>query len=438
MPDYECEMADRTGFTSETRAGGSSLDSEVGVERANVGQRFAALFECAEAPGVQRTRFQRMICYIKRLSDAYGTHQCSLMACACAYCAILSVVPLLVVGVAALGYFLGGSDNALQQVLTASRRYAPVDPAFIKETLLHVLQDRKLIGVFGIVGLIYGAHQTFLAMQPAMNIIWVAPETRHWLRQRFVAVIATFITLILLGADLTATTCIALISQYNSTFLPGLTEARLLRLALNISPMLLTTILFATLYQILPARAVPIRAALVGAAVAALFWQLLKVGFAYSLVYVHTYDRLYGSLSGVVILVVWIYYSMAILLLGAEIAADYEFTRHGRKEAQDRSHSGADLSAAKGIPHLFPIAENKNNIQNYAPGEASEQSQAPVNGEQEEKRSGKLPENQAQNQAESAETVVPPQYVSSEPTVELPQQTAAQQSPGTDSAPPDV
>ncbi len=410
------------------------MDSEVTADRPNVGQRFAALFECAEEPELPRTRFQRMICYVKRLSDAYGTHQCSLMACACAYCAVLSVVPLLVVGVAALGYFLGGSDNALQHVLTASRRYAPVDPAFIKETLLHVLQDRKLIGVFGIIGLLYGAHQTFLAMQPAMNIIWVTPETRHWLRQRFIALIATFITLVLLGADLIATTCIALISQYNSTYLPGIAEARILRVALNISPMLLTTILFATLYQILPSRPVPIRAALVGAAVAALFWQLLKVGFAYTLVYVHTYDRLYGSLSGVVILVVWIYYSMAILLLGAEIAADYEFTRHGRKEAQDRSHSGADLSTAKGIPHLFPISENQNKIQNEQPAEASEQSQELGSGDQAEKQS----EGQEVKQPESAEAVATPQYISSQPTVELPLQATAQQSPGTDPLPPDV
>ena len=48
-----------------------------------------------------------------------------------------------------------------------------------------VLKNQKArIGLFGLTFLIFGAHQTFLAMQPAMNIIWVVPETRHWFKQR--------------------------------------------------------------------------------------------------------------------------------------------------------------------------------------------------------------------------------------------------------------
>jgi membrane protein len=113
--------------------------------------------------------------------------------------------------------------------------------------------------------------------------------------------------------------------------------------------MLVTTLLFALLYQYLPARHVPWKAAFLGAGVAALLWQVTKIGFAFYLAYVHSYDRLYGPLAGLVILVIWTYYSMSILLLGAEIAADYAFQQYGIRAAEARAHSGADLAAASGV-----------------------------------------------------------------------------------------
>jgi membrane protein len=121
--------------------------------------------------------------------------------------------------------------------------------------------------------------------------------------------------------------------------------------------MLITTLLFAMLYRLLPARTVPWTPALTGAVVAALLWQLTKFGFGISLLYIHSYDRLYGSLSSLVILVVWAYYTMAILLLGAEIAADYAFMRYGAPAAEARAHSGADLAAARGAPHISESPE---------------------------------------------------------------------------------
>src|SRR5262245_35139083 len=81
------------------------------------------------APAAQRNRSQpsdraaphrnslkRSFDYIRRLYIAYETHQCSLLACACSYCALLSLVPLLVVGIAALGFIIGGSEEALNRV----------------------------------------------------------------------------------------------------------------------------------------------------------------------------------------------------------------------------------------------------------------------------------------------------------------------------------
>lgn len=310
----------------------------------------SALTDCEDA-ALHGINYQRTVCYVRRLIDAYVTHQCGLMACACAYCALLSLVPLLVVGIAALGFFMGGSDRALDQVEHAIRAYVPRDPGILQDVndILHrILEDRALIGMIGIIGLLYGAHQAFLALQPAMNIIWGVTETRHWARQRLIAICLSFYTIALMGANLAAVWFFAYLNQYYIPFISGRFEAAGSSFLLGLVPMLILALLFATLYRVLPDYNVPWKAALLGAGVAAVAWQLTLIGFGIYLSHFHSYSRLYGPLGGLVILVVWAYYSMTILLIGAEIAADFAVRREGIRAAEARAHSGADLTAATG------------------------------------------------------------------------------------------
>ena len=193
----------------------------------------------------------RAVRYVRRLSDAYATHQCSLMACSCAYCAVLSLVPLLIVGVAILGFFLSGRETALRETIDAIRSYVPVNFDFLHDQLLAVLANRRVTGLFGLMFLIYGAHQTFLAMQPGMNIIWVVPETRHWFRQRLIALGATFFTLVLLSADMAASS-LTYVANHSGHWLNSAVQSTMLKAATGLLPLLITTLLFAVLYQISP------------------------------------------------------------------------------------------------------------------------------------------------------------------------------------------
>ena len=300
-----------------------------------------------------------MLCYVIRLSDSFSAHQCSLMACACAYIALLSVVPLLVLGIAALGFLMQSPRHALDLVVGAVGGYAP-NRAFLdstREILERIFADRRLIGLLGLGGLLFGAHQIFLAMQPAMNLIWVVPETRHWARQRLIALMATLYALLLLGVDLAASAFLVYLQNRPETVFTSHATSFFLRLGVGLVPMLVITLLLVLLYQFLPARAVPWRSAFVGAVVASLLWQATKVGFSLFLLHANSYNRLYGSLGSLVALVVWTYYSMAILLLGAEIAADHETMRRGERAAEKRAESGADLAAASGVPVAVERAE---------------------------------------------------------------------------------
>jgi membrane protein len=247
------------------------------------------------------------------------------MASACAYCALLSLIPLLVVAIAGLGFFLGGNAASSMRIMSALQTYVPNNQGFVsgvQVVLDHVLQDRHMLGVLGIVGLIWAGHQVFMAMEQTMNIIHGTVENRHWLRQRLIAVGAAFGTLAVLLVNVLAVASFARLEGHIGVHVPLLLHTALNRALAVIVPTFAMWCLFTAMYQSLPACRVPHRDALVGAGVAAVLWQASLIGFGIYLHYSHGYDRLYGPVAGLAILVVWCYYCMAILLLGAEITAD--------------------------------------------------------------------------------------------------------------------
>lgn len=352
MGEYK-ESAGKVGQTEPAKSSSGWRDR---VQR--ITQAVAAMMECNAA---SRSGFlKRAFCYIRRLSDAYAIHQCGLMACACAYCALLSIVPLLVVGIAALGYIVGGSQTALERTLKAIYSYVPVDVGFLREILNRILEDRGLIGLFGLIGLLFAAHQVFLAMEPAMNIVWNVPETRHWLRQRLIALGATLATLLLFGGSLFLSAAFVYLHEINVPVVPDMVMDRVFDFAIGLLPLLLTTLLFAMLYRWLPACPVSWKSAFLGASVAAALWELTKIAFfRFYLAHFHVYDRFYGPLSALVIVTIWMYYSMAILLLGAEVAADYAASRKGVKAMAERVRAHADLTAAHLPERAIPGEQQK-------------------------------------------------------------------------------
>ncbi|RYF60662.1 MAG: YihY/virulence factor BrkB family protein [Cytophagaceae bacterium] len=93
------------------------------------------------------------------------------------------------------------------------------------------------------------------------------------------------------------------------------------------------TVLFTVIYRFLPSPAANVtwRDARYGGVIAAILWEAAKQGFALYLQRMNGqagYDKVYGSLGGLVLLVFWIYYSSMILLLGAELAKLNSDLRH--------------------------------------------------------------------------------------------------------------
>jgi len=93
---------------------------------------------------------------------------------------------------------------------------------------------------------------------------------------------------------------------------------------------LITTILvFISLYYNTPNRRSKFREVVPGAVVASLGWVIISIAFSYYIDNFGNYSKVYGSLGGIIALLMWLYVSSIIILMGAEINASLMFSKMG-------------------------------------------------------------------------------------------------------------
>lgn len=93
---------------------------------------------------------------------------------------------------------------------------------------------------------------------------------------------------------------------------------------------LITTILvFISLYQNTPNRRLGFREVIPGAVIASLGWVIISIAFSYYIDNFGNYSKVYGSLGGIIALLMWLYVSSIIILMGAEINASLMFSKMG-------------------------------------------------------------------------------------------------------------
>lgn len=263
-----------------------------------------------------------------------------LIAAAISFYSLLSIIPLVFLGVAFLGYLVGSSEGAVGRVVDVMIEFLPLPVVGRVEQLLYTLIATKTVAsIIGLLSLLWVGISVFETIERAVNTIYRAEETRGFLRRYLIGLFmmvtsGTFLLLsFLLSPLLTATWSLAMdLLEFFEVSIPSLSAindqlVRLWRYLEVPVPFLLILVVFLLIYLVAPARATPFSSAFLGAVAAALLWLFAKAIYSYFLLHYARYDELYGPLGAVVGLILWIYYTAVILLLGAEVAYVHERRR---------------------------------------------------------------------------------------------------------------
>ncbi|GHI00279.1 YihY/virulence factor BrkB family protein [Neobacillus kokaensis] len=239
-----------------------------------------------------------------------------------AYYFLLSLFPLLIVLFTLIPYI----PIPQQDMLGIIREFAPVDAMqFIEKTINEIMRHRSggLLS-FGIIGTIWSASNGINAIVRAFNKAYNVPESRSFLVARGMAILLTFgmififllaLILPIFGREIGQ----FIFSQFGYSKL-------FLKLWNTLSVVVSAIILFVVftgLYWIAPNVKFRCRSAFPGAAFATFGWIVSSLGFSFYVGNFSNYSVTYGSIGAIIVLMIWLYISAFIIILGGEINAFY-------------------------------------------------------------------------------------------------------------------
>ena len=178
-------------------------------------------------------------------------------------------------------------------------------------------------------------------LEKAINLAWGVGRERNYFVKRLVGVLM----FLAVGGLLGISTCIYAIRDLDvSLFGIQPTDWPWVWSVMGyVLPPAVTIGTFTMIYKILPNTHVKLRVALIGGVFAGVLWEAAKAGFTYYVSNLANYSKVYGSLGGIILLVVWINYSAVVTILGAEVAS---VTEKGYREHREQ---GTPIALAGGI-----------------------------------------------------------------------------------------
>ena len=184
---------------------------------------------------------------------------------------------------------------------------------------MNVIQNRQIVGVMGFTGLLFISTFVFSSLRIALNIVFRAERSHGILHGIIVDLLMILLVGILLLVSMFLSPVVTFLQSYQGR-IPMAIGPVIQWLLKYLLPFFLTGCMFFSIYKIIPNKRVHIKSALQAAFFTSLLWELAKHLFAWYIVHLAEYSIFYGSLSTLVIFVLWVYYSSTILILGGELA----------------------------------------------------------------------------------------------------------------------
>jgi membrane protein len=259
----------------------------------------------------------------------YALHRFSRDGCfaasgALSYTTLVSLVPLGVIGLGALSAFPTFAEVRQSVLELLFRNFVPAISEQAAWWFQYFASSAAQATAIGILGTAATGVLLLATVEDQLNALWRVTTSRPWVQR--VLAYWTLITLgpLLIGMSLTLSTYLDTAARR-----AGIDPEALVQFAsgwphyfARIVPFILELIACTLLYCIIPNCAVRWRDAAIGATVAAVAIEMLKIGFGIYISYLSSYQIVYGAIAAIPIFLLWMYVSWMAVMLGAVVAAN--------------------------------------------------------------------------------------------------------------------
>ena len=261
------------------------------------------------------------------------------MSASLAYYTIFSIAPLLLIVIWLVGFFYGellaGPEDAQNEVFAEfANIFGPETAAQIHQIIQNIsVSNKSGLGIaIGIGTLLVGSTTIFVEMQDSLNRIWgVRPKPKKgWLKMLIDRALSLSMVLglgFLLIVSLIANGIVVALSSQLTNYFPDL--SLLLVQWINVAlTFIVITALFAFIFHVLPDARMRFKDVLGGALFTAALFMLGRYLIALYMQFSAPASA-YGAAGAIIVLLLWVYYSAAILYFGAEFTKVYAL-KYGR------------------------------------------------------------------------------------------------------------
>lgn len=237
-----------------------------------------------------------------------------------AYFFLLSLFPFLIFLITLIGFLPISQDDVLGLV----SHFAPGETMALIETNLRIILEEKRGGLlsFGVIATLWSASNGINAMIRAMNRAYDVEENRSFLVSRLMAIFLTvgmiFVIIVALLLQVFGEAIGLLVFTNLGVSESFITVWNAFRIIIS---SLIMVVILALLYFLAPNKRIHLKEVWVGAFIATIGWQLVSFAFAYFVSNFGNYSATYGSLGGIIVLLIWFYLSAMIIILGGELNA---------------------------------------------------------------------------------------------------------------------
>ena len=299
-----------------------------------------------------RQQLQLVKAAVKAWSDDYAPS----MGAALSYYTLFSIAPLLIVVIAVAGMVFG-QEAAQGAIVGQLRGIMGEEGAVAVEGMLKAAREpaRSMIAtIAGIATLLLGSTAIFAELQSALDRIWRVPEAKKesgiWrlLRRRLLSFGLVLALGFLLMVSLVMSAALAALGRWwGGWFESWDVFLEFLNFAVSFG---IFTVLLAMIYKIMPRAKIPWRDVWTGATVTALLFTIGKVLIGLYLGKSSLASG-FGAAGSLVVLLIWVYYSAQIFLLGAEYTWVYAQKHGSRAKERAPGNAPAGFSDSRRTAH---------------------------------------------------------------------------------------
>lgn len=260
-------------------------------------------------------------------------------AASIAFCALLSIIPLAMLMVSAAGYVLGSFEEVFDQLVKAFSDFIPWGRDVFLANLKSMMDKKSHLGIFGIGFLFFSASLLVSSIELPFDKIFRSEKSRNFFHSRLLAIGMIFLVTLLLFVPTVATVVEVSLQRFR-IYLP---LADLVTSQFYFFLVLFVAYLMGVV--MIPNKKVYIRYAAVGGVLFAAGIGIAKYLFQYYLAFAITrYNLIYGSLTAVILTVIWIYYMSIVMLLSTEVVSEIQHRHlfHRAKETVSKKEDSQE------------------------------------------------------------------------------------------------